>query len=66
MEINFECKKCSGIFDSDVGIIKINEQTFRPEFEKSIMCSKCGVRTIDQVLLTELGQTQMTEATMDI
>jgi len=66
MEINFECKKCSGIFDSDVGIIKMNEQTFRPDFEKFIMCPKCGVRTIDEVLLTELGQSQMTEAAMDV
>ncbi len=66
MEINFECKKCNGIFDSDVGIIKINEQTFRADFEKPITCPKCGVRTIDEVFLTELGQSQMTEATMDI
>ncbi len=65
MEINFECKKCSAIFNSDVGIIKINSQTFRPDFEKPIICPKCGIRTIDEVLLTELGQSQMTEATMD-
>lgn len=66
MEINFECKKCSGIFNSDVGIIKINEQTFRPDFEKPIICPKCGIRTIDEVFLTELGRSQMTEATMNI
>ncbi len=66
MEINFECKKCSDIFNSDVGIIKMNEQTFRPDFEKTIKCPKCGVRTIDEVLLTELGQSQMTEATINI
>ncbi len=66
MEINFECKKCKGIFDSDVGLVKMNEQTFRPDFEKPITCPICGVRTIDEVFLTELGQSQMTEATMDI
>jgi len=66
MEIKFECKQCGGIFDSEVGTIKMNEQTFRPDFEKSIMCPKCGVRTIDEVFLTELGQSQMTEATMDL
>ena len=66
MEINFECKRCNSIFDSDVGTIEINEQTFRPDFEKPIMCPKCGVRTIDEVFLTELGQSQMTEATIDI
>ena len=66
MEINFECKKCSCIFGADVGAIKMNEQTFRPDFEKSITCPKCGVRTIDEVFLTELGQSQMIEATLDI
>jgi predicted nucleic-acid-binding Zn-ribbon protein len=66
MEINFECKKCNERFDAEVGIIKMNEQTFRPDFEKAITCPKCGVRTIDEVFLTELGQSQMTEATMDI
>ena len=66
MIINFECKKCSDIFDSEVGTIKMNEQTFRPDFEKTIVCPKCGARTIDEVFLTELGQTQMTEATMNI
>jgi hypothetical protein len=44
----------------------MNEQTFRPDFEKSIMCPKCGVRSIDEVFLTELGQSQMTEATLNI
>ena len=66
MEINFECKKCSCIFDSDVGTIKMNEKTFRPVFEKSITCPKCGVRTIDEVFLTEMGQSQMTDATLNI
>ena len=64
MEINFECKKCRDTFNSDIGSVKINEKTFRPDFEKPIICPKCGVRTIDEVFLTELGQSQMTEATM--
>lgn len=66
MKINFECKQCHGIFDSEVGVIKLNEQTFRPDFEKEIMCPKCGTRTIDEVFLTEIGQSQMTEATMQL
>jgi rubredoxin len=66
MEINFECKECRVIFDSEVGKIRMDEQTFRPVFEKSIVCPKCGVRTIDEVFLTELGQSQMTNATMNI
>ena len=48
-----------------MGKIGINEQTMRPDFEKPIVCPRCGERTIDEVLLTELGQGQMTEATMD-
>jgi len=66
MEINFECEKCNNIFNSEVGKITINDQTFRPNFEKEILCPKCGVRTIDEVFLTELGQSQMTEAMMNI
>ena len=66
MNINFKCKDCKRVFDSNVGKIEINYSTTRPIFENSINCPNCGVRTIDEVLLTELGQTQMTEATMDI
>jgi len=66
MTINFECKGCHQEFDCDVGDIGIDEKTLRPDFEKSIICPRCGQRTIDEVLLTELGQSQMTEATMDL
>jgi hypothetical protein len=65
MEINFQCKKCQRKFDCEMGKIGINEQTMRPDFENLIVCPRCGERTIDEVLLTELGQGQMTEATMD-
>ena len=44
----------------------INENTMRPDFEVDIYCPKCGKRTIDEVILTELGQSQMTDATMDL
>ena len=66
MKINFECKGCHQEFDCDVGGIGINEKTLRPDFEKPIICPRCGQRTIDEVFLTELGQSQMTEATMDL
>ncbi len=33
----------------------------RPEFEKDVICEKCVVLTLDDVELTELGQTQLTE-----
>ena len=58
--INLNCKKCSIIFDSNVGEIEF-PMGERPKFEKNIECPKCGIITIDDVLLTELGQTQLTE-----
>ncbi len=66
MKINFECKECKREFDCDVGQIGINDQTMRPDFEKPIICPRCGERTMDEVLLTELGQSQMTDATWDL
>lgn len=66
MKINFKCTKCNKKFDSNVGEISINEKSFRPDFENDIKCPRCGIRNLDQVRLTELGQTQMTVATMNI
>jgi hypothetical protein len=66
MIINFQCKGCNQEFDCEMGKIGINDQTFRPDFEKPIICPRCGERGLDDVLLTELGQSQMTEATMDV
>ncbi len=63
MEINFECKKCNQVFDCEVGNVNIDEKTMRPVFENDIECPTCGIRKIDDVLLTELGQSQLTEAT---
>ena len=63
MVINFLCKGCNKTFDCDMGKIGINKQTWRPIFENPIICPICGERTMDEVLLTELGQSQMTEAT---
>jgi len=65
MEINFECKKCHRIFDCDVGSVTVAENSDRPRFEKKILCPTCGELTMDEVLLTELGQSQLTEATLD-
>ncbi len=65
MEINFECTKCGGVFDCDVGNVEVEEKTFRPQFENDILCPSCGKRSIDDVLLTELGQGQLTQATLD-
>jgi len=64
--INFECKKCRNEFDCDVGKIGVDKSHMRPKFEKDILCPKCGKLTMDEVFLTELGQSQMTEATMGL
>ena len=63
MVINFECSGCGGIFDCDVGVVSMSENSYRPSFEKEILCPKCGRRSMDEVFLTELGQSQLTEAT---
>lgn len=63
MIINFECTKCHKVFNCEMGRIGIDESTMRPTFEKKIVCPECGTLTMDDVLLTELGQSQMTEAT---
>ena len=49
-----------------MGKTSINEQTMRPDFEKPIICPRCGKRTVNEVLLTELGQSQMTEASIGL
>jgi transcription elongation factor Elf1 len=66
MEINFECKKCNKEFDCDVGKISLSENAMRPTFERTIICPRCGERSMDEVLLTELGQSQLTEGTFDL
>jgi hypothetical protein len=66
MKINFRCKKCRTEFDCEMGKIGINQTTMRPDFERPIVCPRCGERTMDEVLLTELGQSQLTEATWDL
>ena len=65
MKINFECKKCGNVFDCEVGEITFPENSDRPNFEKEIICPKCGQLSMDEVFLTELGQSQLTEATID-
>ncbi len=66
MIINFECKKCQKEFDCDVGNIGIDDIAMRPTFSKDIVCPRCGKLTMDDVFLTELGQSQMTQATMEL
>lgn len=65
MEINFQCKKCGVIFDCDIGTVTLSEDHERPVFSNNIVCPKCGKRSMEDVFLTELGQSQLTEATLD-
>jgi rubredoxin len=60
-ELNFKCKKCKIIFDCDVGKISFPPEMNRPKFEKNIECPNCGILSMDEVILTELGQSQLTE-----
>jgi rubredoxin len=64
MVINFECQKCGTLFDCDVGTVKFPENSDKPDFEKEIICPKCGILSMDEVLLTEIGQSQLTEVTL--
>ncbi len=63
-ELNFLCTKCRKGFDCDVGKIAFPIEENRPRFEKDIVCPRCGVLTMDDVELTELGQTQLGEIFM--
>jgi len=56
--LNFKGKKCRKIFDSNVGKITFGNKL---SFENRIFCIKCGFVEIDDLELTELGQTQATE-----
>jgi hypothetical protein len=62
MLINFQCRSCRATFDSEVGQIDFPPETDRPQFEHVPVCSRCGERTLDEVELTETGQSQLTEA----
>lgn len=59
--LNFRCRKCNGIFNGDVGMITFPKNSQRPKFERDIVCPKCGVISMDEVFLTEIGQTQLTK-----
>jgi hypothetical protein len=62
--INFKCKKCNQIFCYDAGRMTFPHDIYKgkcPNFEREIYCARCGLLTLDDVELTELGQTQLTE-----
>ncbi len=62
--LNLQCKRCDSIFDCDVGEITFPVDSDRPVFQKEIICPECGVLSMDDILLTEAGQSQLTEVHM--
>jgi len=56
--LNLKCKKCGTTFDFNVGKITFGNKL---SFENSVFCIKCGLVEIDDLELTELGQTQVAE-----
>jgi hypothetical protein len=58
-ELNFLCKKYRKEFDCDIGKISFPIEENRPRFENEIVCPGCGILSMDEVELTELGQTQL-------
>jgi SEC-C motif len=65
-EIHFYCIHCRIEFFCDVGEITLGFDA--PEFEKPVVCPKCGVRYsggsdefTDHFELTEIGQTHLSE-----
>ena len=65
MVINFEFQKCGTLFESDICTITFPKNSDKPDFEKEIICIKCGSLSIVEVSLTEIGQNQLTEVALD-
>jgi len=59
MKVNLKCGECKRVFDFEVGTPRLNETTWKLEFENIPFCPACSAR--GKELLTELGQSQMTE-----
>ena len=58
MEVNLKCGSCKTNYDFEVGEPSTDEN-MRLVFEHNPVCPKCGA--IDKELLSELGQSQMTD-----
>ncbi len=56
--LNFKCKKCSAEFDFDVDNITFGD---RLSFEKEVTRQNCGKLALDDIELTEWGQTLVAE-----
>lgn len=58
MEVNLNCSVCKTNYDFEVGEPSLDED-MSLVFEHKSVCPKCGAE--DKDLLSELGQSQMTE-----
>jgi len=58
MEVNLKCGVCKTNYNFEVGKPS-TDKNMRLFFEHKPVCPKCGA--IDKELLSELGQSQMTE-----
>lgn len=56
--LNLKCIRCGKTFDFNVGKITFGNKLI---FENEIFCQKCGLVEIEDLELTELGQTQVAE-----
>lgn len=57
MEVNFNCKKCKANYDFEVGEPSM-DKSYKLVFENKPKCPDCFS---DEVLLSEIGQSQLTE-----
>jgi len=62
MIVNFKCGACKQVYDFEVGNPSMNKN-YKLVFENKPICPKC--KAIDNVLLTERGQGQMTDWHLD-
>lgn len=64
MPINFQCRQCRLVFDSEVGHITMLANAQQAQFEPPIRGPRCGQRSRDEVWLTEVGQRQLSAAVL--
>jgi len=58
MIVNLKCGVCKHIYDFEVGEPSM-DKNYKLVFQNKTICPKC--QAIDNVLLTERGQSQMTD-----
>ncbi len=58
MKVNLKCGKCRHIYNYEVGEPSM-DKNYKLVFANKPVCPKC--KAVDKELLTELGQSQMTD-----